>query len=117
MGEFFYFLIIFSTDNTTRSTITEDLKKDGANILVNQENKREYVDLYADFLLNKSVEQQFLAFQRGFDLVTSESPVHMLFTPRELEMLICGEKEFDFNELESSTEYDGGYNKDTSVVR
>ena len=30
--------------------------------------------------------------QRGFDLVTSESPIHMMFTPQELEMLICGEK-------------------------
>ena len=50
--------------------------------MVNQGNKKEYVDLYADFLINKTVEQQFLAFQRGFDLVTSESPIHMLFTPR-----------------------------------
>lgn len=99
------------------NTITADLKEGGANLMVNQSNKKEYVDLYADFLINKNVEQQFLAFQRGFDLVTSESPIHMLFTPRELEMLICGEKEFDFNDLENSTEYDGGYSKDTNVVR
>merc|ERR1712107_855763 len=59
---------------------------------------------------------QFLAFQRGFDLVTSESPIHMMFTPQELEMLICGEKEFDFNELESSTEYDGGFSRQTPCV-
>ena len=85
--------------------------------MVNQENKKEYVDLYSDFLINKNVEQQFLAFQRGFDLVTSESPIHMLFTPQELEMLICGEKEFDFNELENSTEYDGGYSKESNVVK
>ena len=71
-------------------------------------------------------------FQRGFDLVTSESPIHMMFTPQELEMLICGEKvgklfppltlaehcvqEFDFNELESSTEYDGGFSRQTPCV-
>ena len=41
----------------------------------------------------------------------------MLFTARQLEMLICGEKEFDFNDLENSTEYDGGYSKETNVVR
>lgn len=99
------------------SMITTDLKEGGADILVNQENKREYVDLYADFLLNKSVEKQFLAFQRGFNLVTSESPLQMMFTPHELEMLICGEKEFDFNELENSTEYDGGFSKETNCVR
>jgi len=99
------------------ATITADLKEGGADILVSQDNKREYVDLYADFLLNKCVEKQFLAFQRGFDLVTSESPLHMLFTPYELEMLICGETEFDFNELENSTEYDGGFSKETPVVK
>jgi len=99
------------------SMITTDLKEGGADILVTQSNKREYVDLYADFLLNKSVEKQFLAFQRGFNLVTSESPLQMMFTPHELEMLICGEKEFDFNELENSTEYDGGFSKDTNCVR
>lgn len=117
MEEVFMQPFMISYKDLFGTTVTEDLKKDGANILVSQANKREYVDLYADFLLNKSVEQQFLAFQRGFDLVTSESPVHMLFSPRELEMLICGEKEFDFNELESSTEYDGGYSKETNVVR
>jgi len=99
------------------SLITTDLKEGGADIIVNQSNKREYVDLYADFLLNKSVEKQFLAFQRGFNLVTSESPLQMMFTPHELEMLICGEKEFDFNELENSTEYDGGFSKETNCVR
>jgi len=31
-------------------------------------------------------------------------------------MLICGEKEFDFNELESSTEYDGGFSRQTPCV-
>jgi len=117
MEEVFMQPFLISYKDLFGSSITENLKEGGADILVNQTNKREYVDLYADFLLNKSVEQQFLAFQRGFDLVTSESPVHMLFTPRELEMLICGEKEFDFNELESSTEYDGGYSKETNVVR
>ena len=58
-----------------------------------------------------------MAFQRGFNLVTSESPLQMMFTPQELEMLICGEKEFDFNELENSTEYDGGFSKETNCVR
>jgi len=99
------------------STITQDLCEGGENRMVTRENVQDYLDRYADFLLNKMVEKQFLAFQRGFDLVTSESPLNMLFTPIELEKLICGEQEFDFNDLETSTEYDGGYAKDTPVVR
>jgi len=99
------------------ATVTADLRAGGGEVTVGQANKREFVDLYADFLLNSCVEAQFLAFQRGFDLVTSESPLNMMFTPQELEMLICGEKEFDFNELESSTEYDGGFSRQTPCVR
>lgn len=99
------------------TVITQELGEDGADRLVTKDNAQEYVDRYADFLLNTCVAKQFLAFQKGFCLVTAESPLAMLFTPSELEMLICGEKEFDFNELESSTEYDGGFSRETPCVR
>lgn len=51
---------------------------------------QEFVELYADFLLNKSVEKQFSAFRRGFQMVTSESPLQTLFHPSEIELLVCG---------------------------
>lgn len=50
------------------------------------------MDLYADFLLNKSVEKQFRAFRRGFQMVTDESPLELLFRPEEIELLVCGSK-------------------------
>lgn len=53
---------------------------------------QEFVDLYADFLLNKSVERQFSAFRRGFQTVTDESPLRLLFRPEEVELLVCGSK-------------------------
>jgi len=53
---------------------------------------QEFVDLYADFLLNKSVDKQFRAFRRGFQMVTDESPLHLLFRPEEVEQLVCGSK-------------------------
>ena len=46
------------------------LKENGENIPVTHENKAEYVDLYVDFLLNKSVQNQFNAFNQGFQKVT-----------------------------------------------
>lgn len=48
--------------------------------------------MYADYLLNKSVEKQFKAFKRGFCMVTDESPLKMLFRPEEVELLVCGSK-------------------------
>lgn len=51
---------------------------------------QEFVELYADFLLNKMVERQFRAFRRGFNMVTDDSPLANLFRPEELELLVCG---------------------------
>lgn len=50
------------------------------------------MDLYADYILNKSVERQFKAFKKGFLMVTSESPLKYLFRPEEVELLICGSR-------------------------
>ncbi|XP_028163894.1 ubiquitin-protein ligase E3A [Ostrinia furnacalis] len=99
------------------NNIFHDLKKDGDSIFVTQDNKQEFVDLYADFLLNKSVETQFKAFRRGFVMVTDESPLSALFRPEEVETLVCGSKNFDFNELEKSTEYDGGYTAESKIIK
>ncbi|MPC15659.1 Ubiquitin-protein ligase E3A [Portunus trituberculatus] len=91
---------------------------------------QEFVELYADFLLNKMVERQFRAFRRGFNMVTDDSPLVNLFRPEELELLICGSQvggvlkvvvvvvtHYDFMELMKSTEYDGGYTSETPIVQ
>lgn len=74
------------------SVIHYDLKENGDDINVTQENKYEFIDLYANFLLNKSVEKQFHAFYKGFQMVVDESPLELLFRPEEIELLICGSK-------------------------
>ncbi|KAH0952486.1 hypothetical protein HN011_000162 [Eciton burchellii] len=94
-----------------------ELKENGDELYVTQENKKEFADLYADFLLNKSMERQFNAFRRGFQMVTDESPLALLFRPEEIEQLVCGSKIFDFAELEAATEYEGGYTVDSEAVR
>lgn len=53
---------------------------------------QEFVDLYADYLLNVSIDKKFRAFRRGFQMVTDESPLHLLFRPEEVELLVCGSK-------------------------
>lgn len=53
---------------------------------------QEFVSLYSDYILNKSVEKQFKAFRRGFHMVTNESPLKYLFRPEEIELLVCGSR-------------------------
>lgn len=50
------------------------------------------MDLYVEYILNKSVERQFKAFKKGFLMVTNESPLKYLFRPEEVELLICGSR-------------------------
>ncbi|XP_038856661.1 ubiquitin-protein ligase E3A-like isoform X1 [Salvelinus namaycush] len=97
--------------------ITYDLKENGDKIPVNVDNRKEFVSLYGDYILNKSVERQFKAFRRGFQMVTNESPLNCLFRPEEVELLICGSRNLDFHALEETTEYDGGYNKDCRIIK
>lgn len=60
--------------------------------LIKKLNFQEFVDLYADYLLNTSIDKQFRAFRRGFQMVTDESPLPLLFRPEEIELLVCGSK-------------------------
>ncbi|XP_078684734.1 ubiquitin-protein ligase E3A-like isoform X2 [Branchiostoma floridae x Branchiostoma belcheri] len=96
---------------------THELKENGNNVPVTVDNRQEYVDLYADYILNKSVEKQFTAFRQGFHMVTDESPLEEFFRPEEIELLICGCPDFDFKALEESTDYDGGFTRDSQTVK
>jgi len=95
---------------------TYDLKPNGANILLNNENRKEYADLYVKYLLVDSIQKQFDAFLNGFKLLC-DTPAFRLFRSEELELLICGSPVLDFEALEKSTIYDNGYSKDDTVIR
>ncbi|XP_069560172.1 ubiquitin-protein ligase E3A isoform X2 [Brachyistius frenatus] len=97
--------------------ILYDLKEQGDKIPVTKDNRQEFVDLYTEYILNKSVERQFKAFKKGFLMVTNESPLKYLFRPEEVELLICGSRKLDFEALEKTTEYDGGYGKDSQIIK
>ena len=95
---------------------THDLIENGNDIVVTEENRKQYVELYTDFILNKSIERQFERFKKGFTQVC-DSPIFRLFRYEELELLICGSPVLDFEELEAHTTYDGGYTKDDIPIR
>ncbi|CAO3617094.1 unnamed protein product [Cunninghamella echinulata] len=95
---------------------TFDLKPNGSSILVTKENRQEFVDLYVDFILNTSIAKQFDAFQLGFNLVCQDCAIK-IFRPEEIEQLICGSSELDFEALEKSTVYDGGWNEDSTIIK
>ncbi|EDW73471.1 uncharacterized protein Dwil_GK16632 [Drosophila willistoni] len=117
MEEVFDQTFRISYSNVFGEMVEHDLVPNGKDLTVGQHNKKLFVNLYADFLLNTNIKQQFNSFRKGFEMVTDESPLKLLFRPEEIEMLVCGSQEFDFVELEQSTEYEGGYTKETQIVQ
>lgn len=85
-----------------------ELINTGASQPVNESNRERYVELYADWLLSRSVEGPFSAFAQGFHQVCGGLALSLL-RHEELELLICGLPHLDFYELESNARYEGGY--------
>jgi hypothetical protein len=87
----------------------------GEEIQVDASNRHTFVECYVDNVLHTSVERQFRAFQDGFNVVCGRR-IMELFHPEELELLICGSPELDFNALEMNTNYHDGYSKSSTVI-
>lgn len=77
--------------------------------------RQEFVELYIDFILNKSVETQFNAFYAGFMKVCG-GPVMELFRSHELMGLIIGNENYDWDAFEQSAKYKGGYTSGDPTV-
>ncbi|XP_037933955.1 probable E3 ubiquitin-protein ligase HERC4 isoform X2 [Teleopsis dalmanni] len=92
------------------------LKPGGENIKVTSLNRKEFVDLYIDFIFNKSVDNQFKAFQAGFMKVCL-GRVLQLFKPHELMAVVTGNEEYDWHAFEESCEYKNGYTSSDQTVR
>ncbi|EPY82006.1 Itchy E3 ubiquitin protein ligase isoform 4-like protein [Camelus ferus] len=91
-----------------------NLKPGGDKIPVTNQNRKEYVQLYIDFLLNKSIYKQFAAFYYGFHSVCASNAL-MLLRPEEVEILVCGSPELDMHALQRSTQYDGYAKTDLTI--
>ncbi|CAB4065002.1 Zinc finger SWIM domain-containing protein 6,Zinc finger SWIM domain-containing protein 5,Zinc finger SWIM domain-containing protein 4,Probable E3 ubiquitin-protein ligase HERC4 [Lepeophtheirus salmonis] len=92
-----------------------ELKPNGENIDVTLENRQEYINLYVDYILNKSVATQYDAFHKGFHKVCG-GRVLDLFHAKELMALVVGNENYDWDELEKNTLYKSGYKKDSPTV-
>ncbi|KAL7036552.1 hypothetical protein ACKWTF_008846 [Chironomus riparius] len=104
------------TRNIFGETKTIELKENGSNIPVTQANKKEYIDLYVDYIFNKSVEKQFRGFYDGFMKVCG-GRVMKLFKPHELMAAIVGNEDYNWEEFEQYAEYKNGYTANDPTIR
>ncbi|XP_014824117.1 PREDICTED: E3 ubiquitin-protein ligase HUWE1 isoform X11 [Poecilia mexicana] len=81
-----------------------DLKPNGANIIVTEENKKEYVHLVCQMKMTGAIRKQLAAFLEGFYEIIPKRLIS-IFTEQELELLISGLPTIDIDDLKANTEY------------
>ena len=96
--------------------ITIPLKPNGENIMIDNENKYEYVDLYLIWYFNKSIEEYFTSFEKGFYKVFNRE-LSKILSAEELELIICGTQVLDFNELQKACHYEDGFTKSSITIK
>ncbi|XP_076122206.1 E3 ubiquitin-protein ligase SMURF1 isoform X8 [Alosa pseudoharengus] len=82
--------------------LQHELKPNGRNLAVTEENKKEYVRLYVNWRFMRGIEAQFLALQKGFNELI---PQHLLkpFDHKELELIIGGLGKIDLSDWKANT--------------
>ncbi len=107
--------LTFSTDEERfGERVTLDLIENGRNIPVTNENKKEYVEKISEWRIVKRVDEQFQAFQAGFNELIPQELVNV-FDERELELLIGGISEIDVEDWKSHTDYRGYTENDPTI--
>lgn len=85
-------------------TEVRDLKENGRNIPVTEENKHEYVRLVCQEKMTGSIKRQLNAFLEGFYEIIPKRLIG-IFNEQELELLISGLPTVDIDDLKANTEY------------
>ncbi|KAF9765073.1 E3 ubiquitin-protein ligase ptr1 [Nosema granulosis] len=108
--------LTFSTEYTEDGeTKIVDLKPNGRNIVVTDENKEEYINLIVDYKLYKGIEEQLDAMKEGlFEILDRD--LLTIFNESEFELLISGIPEIDVEDWQDNTEYFGYTENSPTIV-
>uniref|UniRef100_A0A3Q3SEB0 HECT and RLD domain containing E3 ubiquitin protein ligase 4 n=1 Tax=Mastacembelus armatus TaxID=205130 RepID=A0A3Q3SEB0_9TELE len=104
------------TEENYGATEVLELVRNGEDINVNKSNRQDFVNAYVDYVFNTSVAPLFECFYAGFHKVCG-GKVLELFQPNELQAMVIGNTNYDWMELEKSTEYKGEYWNDHPTIR
>ncbi|KAJ1963400.1 hypothetical protein IWQ62_003228 [Dispira parvispora] len=92
------------------------LAQNGGRTDVTQSNRRQYVELYADFVLNRLVTRAFDAIRRGFGRVVHPDLLG-LCSHLDLYALMVGTQEWELDELQRVTTYEDQYHANHPFIK
>uniref|UniRef100_A0A8C6TG37 HECT-type E3 ubiquitin transferase n=1 Tax=Neogobius melanostomus TaxID=47308 RepID=A0A8C6TG37_9GOBI len=97
-------------------TYQVDLKPNGSDMVVTNDNKKEYIDLVIQWRFVNRVQKQMNAFLEGFtELILVD--LIKIFDENELELLMCGLGDVDVNDWRQHTVYKNGYCPNHPVIQ
>ncbi|KAM3876779.1 E3 ubiquitin-protein ligase NEDD4-like [Diretmus argenteus] len=97
-------------------THQHELKPGGAEIVVTDENKKEYIHLVIQWRFVNRIQKQMTAFKEGFYELIPQDLVK-IFDENELELLMCGLGDVDVNDWRENTKYKNGYCANQPVIQ
>ncbi|EDW65245.2 E3 ubiquitin-protein ligase HECW2 isoform X1 [Drosophila virilis] len=103
------------TEELLGRVVERELKPGGKNLIVNEKNKKEYLERMIKWRLERGVQEQTESLVRGFYEVV-DSRLVSVFDARELELVIAGTAEIDTNDWRLNTEYRSGYHDNHQVI-
>ncbi|XP_055909405.1 E3 ubiquitin-protein ligase Nedd-4 isoform X5 [Eupeodes corollae] len=103
-------------EETFGHTSQRELKTNGANIDVTNDNKDEYIKLVIEWRFVSRVKEQMTAFLDGFGSII---PLNLLkiFDEHELELLMCGIQNIDVKDWRDNTLYKGDYHMNHIIIQ
>lgn len=110
-------MLTFCLDEETLGQTTQrELKANGADIEVTNENKDEYIRLVIEWRFVARVKEQMSSFLEGFGSIC---PLALLkiFDENELELLMCGIQNIDVKDWKKNTLYKGDYYANHLIVQ
>ncbi|CAH0558292.1 unnamed protein product [Brassicogethes aeneus] len=105
-----------TVNNDLGETRIMELKPNGREIQVTNENRLEYIQRLADLKLNVQLDKQCRAFRQGLDSVVPLLWLR-LFNHNELQVIIGGDTtEIDLSDLKNHTVYGGEFTADHPTI-
>jgi len=83
---------------------TIELVPDGGNVIITDENKKEYIRRVCEYEMKEEISEELAAFLKGFRLLI---PQHFLdlFSPSEFQLLIAGIPDINMSEIRQHASY------------
>lgn len=105
-----------SEEDVYGQQVEHELKPNGKNIKVTNENKKEFIDLVIQWRFVDRMKKQMLSFMKGFNEIIPQRCIQM-FDPKEFELLLSGLGDVNIKDWQINTIIKGEYNMQHRVIQ